>query len=180
VPHKDAATRNAYIHAKNLADPVFHEKRKEYWRNYAKANRPAINETKRKWRELRKECRTPEDLRELRKRYRREYYAYKSKVPEYNKKHTAYAKRFRAKLKAKILEAYGAVCVCCGESMPEFLTPDHINGGGSQHLKRRGTQGIYLDIIKEGFPKDKYRILCMNCNWGRSVYGVCPHASAGR
>lgn len=32
---------------------------------------------------------------------------------------------------------------------------------------------------KEYYEKNKYpegfQILCMNCNWGKGIYGECPH-----
>lgn len=180
MPLKDPQKRLEYIRAKKLADPEWHERMKQYWRDYSKRNRPCKNENNRKWRERRKACQTPEQLAEVRREWKKQYYALRSKNPDYNKYHSRYTKDYRARLKKAILDAYGAICVCCGETMAEFLTPDHINGGGSAHLKRRGTIGIYLDIVRAGFPKDEYRILCMNCNWARSVYGVCPHASKNK
>lgn len=78
--------------------------------------------------------------------------------------------------RSRILEAYGAWCSCCGENEREFLSIDHINGDGKKHREKVGFQGsIYADIIRQGFPKDKYRILCMNCNWARGLHGYCPH-----
>jgi hypothetical protein len=74
----------------------------------------------------------------------------------------------------KVMEAYGQVCVCCGETELEFLTVDHINGGGTQHRKKvRGR--LYDWLIKNNYPKDEYQILCMNCNLAKGVFGKCPH-----
>jgi hypothetical protein len=37
-----------------------------------------------------------------------------------------------------------------------------------------------LQARKEGFPRDKYSLLCFNCNCGHSRSGgiVCPHKSS--
>lgn len=69
------------------------------------------------------------------------------------------------------------VCVCCGESILDFLTLDHIEQNGNEHRNRVGSAHIYKDLIKNNFPVG-YQVLCMNCNFGRSLKynrGVCPH-----
>lgn len=78
----------------------------------------------------------------------------------------------------QILDAYGARCLCCGESEPRFLTIDHVNGDGRQHRLELGgsNRRLLLDIIRRGFPAE-YQVLCFNCNCGRQRNGgVCPHA----
>lgn len=64
-------------------------------------------------------------------------------------------------------------CACCGESTYEFLTIDHIMGGGLAHRKQIGTY-IIGDIIRNNFPSG-YQILCFNCNCAKGFYGYCPH-----
>jgi hypothetical protein len=76
--------------------------------------------------------------------------------------------------RAEILAAYGGHCVCCGESTPEFLSIDHINGGGSAH-RRSINRYIYRFLKETGFPKNEFRLLCYNCNMARAKYGTCPH-----
>jgi hypothetical protein len=85
-------------------------------------------------------------------------------------------RRRRARNKAKVQAAYGGRCVCCGEAEPAFLVLDHVNGGGRQHLLQAGnTDMIYREVLAAGCPAD-YRLLCYNCNSGRSVNGgLCPH-----
>lgn len=74
--------------------------------------------------------------------------------------------------KQMVFDAYGCECHFCGESNPIFLTIDHINGDGKQHRQRcHNNRAIYADIIKEGCPKDKYRLLCFNCNCALAIYG---------
>jgi hypothetical protein len=85
--------------------------------------------------------------------------------------------RIRAELKIEVYNALGPYCACCGETEERFLTIDHIEGGGSKHrdLLKRRTELLYMSIKKAGFPKDKYRILCMNCNWATKPGKPCPH-----
>jgi hypothetical protein len=67
-------------------------------------------------------------------------------------------------------------CVCCGESEMQFLTIDHINGGGRAECEKLGRIGVtfYAWLINQGFPPG-YQTLCMNCNFARGHYGMCPH-----
>lgn len=85
-------------------------------------------------------------------------------------------RRIDREAKQKVVDAYGGKCVCCGESMIEFLTIDHINGDGHLHRRKVGKgRRIYKDLIALGFPKDNYQLLCFNCNIVLGFYGYCPH-----
>ena len=77
-----------------------------------------------------------------------------------------------------MLEAYGSKCECCGEAERMFLQLDHIDGGGTKERKEfRNVEYLMLDLKKRGWPKEKYRLLCANCNFGRWMNGgTCPHA----
>ena len=93
------------------------------------------------------------------------------------------AKRFRIKWEA--MQALGgATCACCGETDFKFLTIDHIDGGGRRDLKRLsgGNLGVYRRIVKHHSATSKsYRVLCWNCNCGRSQNGgLCPHKDPAR
>jgi hypothetical protein len=87
------------------------------------------------------------------------------------------------KLKSGIIEAYGGKCSCCGESHFEFLTIDHVMGGGLKHRRqltgggRRAGSILYWWLKKNGYPEG-FRVLCMNCNLSFGLYGYCPHQQA--
>lgn len=90
-------------------------------------------------------------------------------------------KRQRLDEKKAAFAAYGGeVCACCGERHFEFLTIDHINGGGAAHrrsLKAAGDLwGIYRWLKVHSYPTG-FRVLCMNCNWSIGVHGYCPHSA---
>jgi hypothetical protein len=95
---------------------------------------------------------------------------------KYIKGFKAYSLKSIRDRKIQIINGYGGKCECCGETNFEFLTLDHINGGGN---KERTTTakgfGLYRRLIKEGFPREGYRLLCMNCNFSLGKYGYCPH-----
>jgi len=78
-------------------------------------------------------------------------------------------------------------CYCCGESNPLFLTWDHPNDDGAavrreiqgKHPTQKKNCGLlayrryYRDL---GWPVGALRRSCSNCNCGRPIGGVCPHA----
>ena len=86
------------------------------------------------------------------------------------------------KLKEAALHAYGGPkCACCGEAEFAFLVLDHEQGNGNKErrdLGRRkdwGGRDLYIHLKKNKYPSG-YRVLCMNCNFGRYINGgVCPH-----
>jgi hypothetical protein len=85
---------------------------------------------------------------------------------------------YRKRLRMEVLSAYGvngvAVCVCCGEKRIEFLTLDHIGGGGREERKKYPATMLGGRLRKLGFPSG-YRTLCWNCNGSLGMYGYCPH-----
>lgn len=82
----------------------------------------------------------------------------------------------RAKKQA-IIDAYGGKCQCCGESTFEFLTIDHTENDGKSHRAVIGKGQLYTWLIRMGFPKEGFQLLCMNCNFAKARYGRCPHGS---
>lgn len=74
----------------------------------------------------------------------------------------------------EVLAAYGGHCACCEEYRTDFLTLDHVNGGGAAERRRLGTIGPYRRAKLEGFPPI-YRVLCANCNQALTFAGRCPH-----
>jgi len=87
-------------------------------------------------------------------------------------------------LRKEIFDYYGWECVCCGETIKEFLSLDHINNDGyldkNPNGDKKSGKELYLLVKKQNFP-DKYQTLCMNCNWGKKVNnGICPHKRYGK
>jgi hypothetical protein len=81
--------------------------------------------------------------------------------------------------KIKIIKAYGSKCICCGETILEFLTIDHINSNdmtGSKENKHGSGSKLYRWLIKNNFPKEGYQLLCYNCNGSKYFFGYCPHS----
>ena len=83
-------------------------------------------------------------------------------------------------------QGYGGYCCsCCGETIIEFLTLDHINNDGAHHRRKlcnesrniSATRGraLYRWIVRNDFPPI-FQVLCCNCNFGKQINGgVCPH-----
>lgn len=78
------------------------------------------------------------------------------------------------KAKVEGIKEYGSKCSCCGETMIEFLTIDHINGR-DKSIPRATGQHEWLRLKWAGWPKDDIQLLCYNCNCAKGVYGSCPH-----
>ena len=95
---------------------------------------------------------------------------YRDKINDANREN-------QRKIRAEVLREYGGVCVCCGESTPEFLGIDHIfsDGGKERRELRISGSGTYLKLRRDGFPKDRYQLLCHNCNQAQGYYKMCPH-----
>jgi hypothetical protein len=81
--------------------------------------------------------------------------------------------------------AYGGYkCACCGETEPKFLTIDHIFNNGAEHRRELGgvdgngkgySNRVLVWAKQHGYPAG-FQVLCMNCNFGKSVNGgICPH-----
>lgn len=89
------------------------------------------------------------------------------------------------KLKQEFVDAYGGECQCCGEKRVEFLTLEHTLNDGVKdrerlkrkyNLKKKIVGAVIYKILKyEGWPKDKYTVLCWNCNCARKFGRTCPH-----
>lgn len=83
-------------------------------------------------------------------------------------------------LKREVFDAYGGCsCACCGEAHIEFLSIDHVNGGGEQHravgsVHRYTGTGLYRWLKRHEYPEG-YRVLCMNCNFSLGRFKYCPH-----
>lgn len=73
-----------------------------------------------------------------------------------------------------ILEEYGFKCVCCGEGRHEFLSIDHVFNDGAKD-RGTGNRNTYYQVNKLGLPRDRFQILCHNCNFAKGIYGECPH-----
>jgi hypothetical protein len=89
--------------------------------------------------------------------------AHKQEQKEYSRKHSH-------GIRLRFLEMYGMSCKCCGETILEFLTIDHL----APETKNGETgRGAYLTALKEYRP-DLYQVMCYNCNCARR-HGICPH-----
>lgn len=85
-------------------------------------------------------------------------------------------RELHSKLREVVLSHYSGGsprCACCGETGKEFLSIDHIGGGGRKHMAK--INGHLSQWIRaNGFPEG-FRVLCHNCNQALGIYGYCPH-----
>lgn len=91
-------------------------------------------------------------------------------------RHNALTKANHERLRSDMLTAYGHACACCGETEAMFLALDHIENDGAEHRRQFSNNAAMLrHLRREGFPTDRYQLLCHNCNCAKGYYGACPH-----
>jgi hypothetical protein len=113
----------------------------------------------------------------LKKKALANYYANKSN-PEYIRKRRIRDNKESREIRKICLIHYSEnppKCSCCGETIFDFLTIDHIKGNGTLHREKvgRGTQFFYW-LKRNNFPEG-YKVLCYNCNCAKGHLGFCPH-----
>lgn len=98
-----------------------------------------------------------------------------------SKKISVRKKEISIQYKKECFNAYGGcICLCCGEKELMFLSLDHVfNDGSVERRKLGGKRGypIYALWRARNYPdKDRYQVLCMNCQFGKKLNnGICPH-----
>lgn len=121
----------------------------------------------------------------VRQSYKTYHQAHKEKINaasrRYNDSHKierrATRKKYRENLKRQAFQHYGgAICICCRETHIEFLSIDHIYGGGTAHRRGISYGDFYLWLKNHNYPPG-YRVLCMNCNSSLGYSGYCPHGN---
>jgi hypothetical protein len=77
--------------------------------------------------------------------------------------------------RAKVIEALGGACQCCGLDDATILELDHIHGGGTEERKTVGnaSHAVYSNALRKGVPKDEYQLLCPNCHTRKTKLGRC-------
>lgn len=129
--------------------------------------------------------RRDDDSERRKERCRQHYYKNREKYIERAQKNARenpdrvrlHACESRMRIKMQMIEAYGGKCVCCGETGPAFLTIDHIDNDGALDRASGRLTGVnlYRSLKRSGWPKDKFQLLCMNCNCAKGMFGECPH-----
>ena len=111
---------------------------------------------------------------------RKKYYYRDAKDPVKVAQRRAYNRQWNKNVKIRVLEHYGGNpprCVCCNESILQFLTIDHTNNDGSLQRKTNPFTRHHLGywLWQNGYPNG-YQVLCWNCNVGKGLSGgQCPH-----
>lgn len=135
-----------------------HERVVAYFRQYRARNRTKCRAWDRKFKEG--------NVERLKRERHENYLLHKEEYAEAGRERQQGYKRF-------IVETLGGKCICCGETDLAFLTLEHIHKDGQAH--RATKKNIYCDVIRQGVPKDRYTVLCMNCNYATRYNHVCPH-----
>jgi hypothetical protein len=108
--------------------------------------------------------------------YQRAFQKARPDIEQYRAKQKQANKKYLDAIKEDTFKAYGGKCVCCGETEPKFLSIDHILGDGKEDRKKfLSGRVLYRKLKKQGYPKDRYQLLCFNCNCAKGFFGKCPH-----
>lgn len=84
----------------------------------------------------------------------------------------------RRRKRIDTIQKLGGKCECCGESRLEFLAVDHITPIHRHKINERSNHSgddLINQVIASGYSKEKFRVLCHNCNSAIGWYGYCPH-----
>lgn len=78
-------------------------------------------------------------------------------------------KRVNVQLKKTVIRHYGGHCVWpdCDVTDLDILTLDHIANDGFK--ERFSGVALYQQLVSNGFPENKYQILCFNHQWKKRV-----------
>lgn len=151
--------------AKILINPEYAEKRKQQHLDARK-----------RWL-----LRNPEWVKAYNEKNREKLFKYRQ---QYRLKNLEKIKNYEAgrvgRIRQQTLDAYGRICVCCGETREPFLTVDHFDKDKGHKIMKRGYASIlrghgeYMRLKKLGWPPI-VRIMCMNCNFAIRYNKPCPH-----
>ena len=147
------------LKSNRLSNKRYYRENREELRKYAskywKKNRIKINEKRRQ-----KYIQNPEHYKKINRAYKVKH---REEILQRERKK-------RKILRIEVLTHYAGKlpsCVCCGEKCIEFLTLDHVNGGGLEHKRKIGNHfgsSFYKWLKDNNFPKFNSQILCLNCN----------------
>jgi len=103
---------------------------------------------------------TKEDKAALNKEY---YQTHKQKLD-------ARSNQWRRDKRLALIQELGGKCNCCGESDPVVLDFDHINNDGAKERRETKRTNVVNILAKGGIDKDRYQLLCKNCNWRKEYF----------
>ncbi len=117
--------------------------------------------------------------------YKTRYLRKKTEIQDYQKRYNfshkeqsrTYHREYHKRIRMEAISYYSnhtMCCFCCGENRIEFLSIDHIAGGGSKHRAHIGRSNLAHWLKARDYPTG-YRVLCHNCNLSLGFYGYCPH-----
>ena len=145
---------------------------KKYSKIYYASHKDENSEKCKQWRLINKKKKSS---------YQKYYYKknidkWQNRDPEVSK---SICRKYRQKLKEKVINAYGGRCLCCNEDCLDFLTIEHTLHDGKNHRQRVGS--VYRDLKNRHFPKNiGIAVLCWNCQMATRFGDSCPHKGVSK
>lgn len=95
------------------------------------------------------------------KKCRQDYYLTNNQMI-LHKQHT-----YQKNIRYQLFDVLGHTCVKCGFVDKRALQIDHINGGGMEDRKNKGSAtAMYKYYVEHPeLAKERLQVLCANCNW---------------
>lgn len=76
--------------------------------------------------------------------------------------------KWAEEIRLEMVAAYGGKCIGCNENDPIVLVLDHVKDDAKLDKLQHGHHGgwiMYRRLRKLGWPKERYQLLCHNCNY---------------
>ena len=86
-------------------------------------------------------------------------------TPRYRRLHRIRLRRHWTKHRKRVVELLGGECRRCRFTDFRCLQVDHVRGGGNKEARRFGRHAIWSRIVRWGSGRNRYQLLCSNCNW---------------
>jgi hypothetical protein len=98
--------------------------------------------------------------------------------PEEKRDYDAKKQRIhRARSRTETLHHYGAICLCCGESLIAFLMMAPCDPAAWPAGVPKQQDQLIDWLIAHKYPHG-FQVLCANCNHAKGHEGLCPHERA--
>lgn len=80
-----------------------------------------------------------------------------------------YSRGYARGLRMALIYVLGGKCQRCGVTDKRVLTVDHPKNDGAEHRRTAGAGTAYYRSLLRRLLKEKYNLLCANCNARRKL-----------
>ena len=77
---------------------------------------------------------------------------------------------YKQRVRLEAIALLGGSCVHCGVNDPVVLNIDHVQDDGAQERRKLSPSQFCSRLIQGLLLREKYQLLCCNCNWRKEYY----------